>query len=187
MRFARVCNALFLLCAVSLSGCGGKEAPEAVVPPPAASPASESPATAVAGDLDVMSSDEVCRLLQPQEVAEVIGATADAMPRQQVASSGVAIAACGWRNDDAKRELALLVIEGTNDESSRDVAASPPGGDAVPGIGDAAGVLLKGDHKVKVSVRSGSRMMTLEATGAGIADDREAVIAAARAAAGRLN
>jgi len=184
MRLHRARNNFFLLSATlfALAGCGGKETPVAAAPP-ATTSAAETPAAA---NPPTMSSDEVCALLQPEDVGAVLGATEEPSPRQQVASSGVAIAACDWRNESAARELALLVIEGTSDESSRKLVESPPGGEVLADLGDAAGVLVKGTHGVKVSARVGSRMMTLEARGAGITEEREAVIAATRAAAERL-
>ncbi len=187
MRLHRARNTLLLVFAtlLALVGCGSKETPVAAAPP-ATTSAAETPAAANPPVANTMSSDEVCALLQPEDVGAVLGATEEPSPRQQVASSGVAIAACDWRNESAARELALLVIEGTSDESSRKLVESPPGGEVLADLGDAAGVLVKGTHGVKVSARVGSRMMTLEARGAGITEDREAVIAAARVAAERL-
>ena len=62
----------------------------------------------------------------------------------------------------------------------------PMEGEALSGVGDQAGVTVQGNYNVEVMARAGGRVMTLEASGLGVIGKKDAVVAAAKAAAAKL-
>jgi predicted small lipoprotein YifL len=170
---------LVLLAAFSFAACGGKRPPGAEDSPPSPAAAEQgTPAETV--PVQTVDSTKACELLAAEDVEPILGAAAKPSPRIEARTAGVAMAGCAWELAPAGGEVVLIVVEGEG------VAPSELKGEAAEGVGDAAVLRLRDDDRVKVLVRTGARMMTLEATGPAMVSRKDAVIAAARSAAERL-
>ncbi|HSQ68989.1 MAG TPA: hypothetical protein VLM41_02810 [Steroidobacteraceae bacterium] len=168
-----------LLAALSLGACGGKPPPEAADSPPKPAAAEPEPPTESI-PIQTVNSAKACELLAPGDVEPMLGASARPAPRIEARTAGVAMAGCAWELAPEGGEVVLIVVEGEG------VAPAELKGEAAEGVGDAAVLRLRDDNRVKVLVRTGARMMTLEATGPAMVSRKDAVIAAARSAAERL-
>ncbi|MCU0266489.1 MAG: hypothetical protein MUC45_10320 [Actinomycetia bacterium] len=59
-------------------------------------------------------------------------------------------------------------------------------GEAIPGVGDKAGLTTQGDYSAEVQTLVGAHRLSLSALGVGITARQDAVVDAAAAAADRL-
>lgn len=174
--------------ALLLAACGDSSTPSsptagAPTPPPEAqSQAPVQSMTAQGGDI----SAKVCGLLDAGEVESILGASPDAKPSPQAVKEGVASGGCIWEIAGSGGELRITVVEATDEANAALIMDEPIEGEALSGLGDQAGVSTKADYRVEVASRTGSRLVTVRASGMGITDRKDAVVAVARAAVAKL-
>jgi hypothetical protein len=171
--------------ALSIAGCGAKAPPaESSAAPAASAVMGQAPAAAPAASAPDLTSEQACTLVSSAAVLEILGANANATPQQQPATPELTSSRCIW--DAGNSDLTLTVMQAKQGVNAMILNSMPMEGEALSGVGDQAGVTVQGNYNVEVMARAGGRVMTLEASGLGIADRKDAVIAAAKAAAARL-
>jgi hypothetical protein len=113
------------------------------------------------------------------------GANANATPQQLPTQPELTSSRCVW--DAGTSDLTLTVMQAKQGVNAMILNSMPMEGEALSGVGDQAGVTVQGNYNVEVMARVGGRVMTLAASGLGIADRKDAVVAAAKAAASKLD
>lgn len=180
-------NLLIIAVVFATAGCGRSSAPSSSASD--ASNEASRPAAAVdapAPAKPVTTSVEVCQLLTAGEVQAILGANPNATPQADTPAGDVSQSTCIWDAGGGRGDLKLTVLQADGGTNALILNSMPMEGDAVSGLGDQAGVTVQGDYNVEVMVRIGGRVMTLEASALGVADKKDAVIAAARSAASKL-
>lgn len=174
--------------ALVLAGCGRSSAP--AEPAAGAANAAPKPEAAAAEAADrpqpATTSAEVCKLLAAEEVQAILGANPNPTPQADTPAGDVSQSRCVWDAGGGRGDLSLTVLQAFGGTNSMILGSMPMEGDAVSGLGDQAGVTVQGNYNVEVMVRIGPRVMTLEASAVGVADKKDAVVAAARSAAAKL-
>jgi hypothetical protein len=173
--------------ALLLAACGDSSTPStptagAPPPPEAKAQAPVQSTTAQAGDI----SEKVCGLLEAGDVESILGASPDAKPSPQPVKEGVARGGCIWEIAGGGGELRITVVEATDEANAALVLDAPVEGEALSGLGDQAGVSTKGDYRVEVVSRTGMQLVTVRASGMGMTDRKDAVVAVARAVVAKL-
>jgi hypothetical protein len=133
-----------------------------------------------------LDSDWVCTLLQTDQVKAVLDVAPAAAPQAEPKTPDLSTGRCVWDSGASVGSLSVSVVEAHTDLNRMLVAGTLGDGDPLPGVGDKATVTVQGDYDVEVNVLVGSRRLTVNLNGLGAAKRRDAVIAAARAAAGRM-
>jgi hypothetical protein len=177
--------------ALVLTGCGRSSAPsESAAGAANVAPRPEAAAAATAATADApqpaITSAEVCKLLAAEEVQAILGANPNPTPQANTPAGDVSQSRCVWDAGSSRGDLSLSVLQAFGGTNSMILSSMPMEGNAVSGLGDQAGVTVQGNYNVEVMVRIGPRVMTLEAAAVGVADKKDAVVAAARSAAVKL-
>jgi hypothetical protein len=171
--------------ALSIAGCGAKSPPaESSAAPTGGAPSTQAPAAAPTPSVADLTSGQACTLVSAAAVLEILGANANATPQQQPAQPEMTSGRCVW--DAGNSDLTLTVMQAKQGVNAMILNSMPMEGEALSGVGDQAGVTVQGNYNVEVMARAGGRVMTLEASGLGIADRKGAVVAAAKEAMARL-
>jgi len=173
---------------LAMAGCGRSFAPSdsAAGATDAVRGAEAAAADAPTPSKPVITSAAVCQLLAPGEVQAILDANPNATPQASPPAGDVSQSRCVWDAGGSKGDLTLTVLQAQGGTHAMILNSMPMEGDAVSGLGDQAGVTVQGNYNVEVMVRIGPRVMTLEASAVGVADRKDAVVAAARSAASKL-
>jgi hypothetical protein len=171
--------------ALSIAGCGAKSPPaESSAAAAAGAPTVQASAAVSTPSAADLTPEQACTLVSAAAVQEILGANANATPQQMPAQPGLTSSRCVW--DAGNSDLTLTVMQAEQGVNSMILSSMPMEGEALSGVGDQAGVTVQGNFDVEVMARVGGRVMTLDASGVGIADKKDAVVAAAKAAAAGL-
>lgn len=171
--------------ALSIAGCGAKSPPaESSAAPAAGALMAQAPAAAPAPSVADLTSEQACTLVSAAAVLGILGANANPTPQQMPTQPDLTSSRCVW--DAGNSDLTLTVMQAEQGVNSMILSSMPMEGEALSGVGDQAGVTVQGNYDVEVMARVGGRVMTLGASGVGIADKKDAVVAAAKAAAAQL-
>lgn len=191
MRRSLIASAVLATLATSVlaAGCGsghrqpdGRDAPAAVA---TAAGAVQVPRSAQAPS-SRLTSAWVCTLLEAGDVRAVLGTAPAPAPQEVTASRDVSEGRCAWDSDTMTGDLSVSVLEGHSDLTRLLILGTLNEGEPLPGVGERATVNVQGTYDVEVNAVVGSRRITVTHNGVDAATRKDAVIAAARAAAGRL-
>jgi len=175
--------------AIALAGCGRSSTPldsAAGASGAAAKPQETEASDAAAGGKPAITSAAVCQLLSAAEVRAILGASPNATPQDEPAAGEVSQSRCVWDAGGGNGDLTLAVLQAHGGTQAMILNSMPMEGDALSGLGDQAGVTVQGNYNVEVMARIGPRVMTLEASAVGVTDRKDAVVAAARSVASKL-
>jgi hypothetical protein len=182
--YSMTCTGAALATLLLLAACGRESTATATAA--VAGPAPGAPAAGATAPRAALASNEVCALLTPELVKAVLDVAPTAKPEAVPSSPESSMGRCAWESGGMVGTLVATVLQGHEDIPRMLILKGDLGDEALPGIGDKAGVTVQGDYDVEVNVLVGERRLTVNLNGVGAAGRRDAVIAAARAAAARL-
>jgi hypothetical protein len=177
------------LCGVLLAGCGGSSDPAtpATVTPSQPASSSAAPAAPAAAPAAPAAVTDPCALVSAAEVQAILGVAPNGAPEPPTTAGGISSTGCRWDSGGSGADLTLQVFtsDGTDTVNAM-LLAMTLDGEAIPGVGDKAGLTTQGNYSVEVQSLVGAHRLSLSALGVGITARQDAVVDAAAAAADRL-